>query len=225
MKVAIYIRVSTDDQTEESQIKPCENYCKQKGWEVVGIYSDHAKSAYHNVKRPGYDKIMDLVKQNKIDHIVVWAIDRFSRKPKQFKEDIEYIKLHGCQFHSVKESWIESINLPGSMGKLFQEFFTGLIIVIAEMESEKISDRITTSKKFQDAKKKGKVGRPTIDKEVVEKIKEYLRQGKSYRWISANITYKAKYGKFKHPSTATISEISKSLLEKHDAKNNQEKIV
>ena len=41
MKVAIYARVSTEDQTTENQIRELEEWIKRRGWEIVTIYREN----------------------------------------------------------------------------------------------------------------------------------------------------------------------------------------
>lgn len=216
-KAVIYIRVSTELQTEESQIKLCEKLCKERNFEIKGIYKDHAKSAYHNVKRKGYDQIMELVKKKEINHIVVAALDRWTRKGSdELKATIDYLSFYDVQLHSVRESWLEAINLPGGMGKVVKDFMIGMVGWIAEKESKDKSDRVKTSKRFIKAKKKGRVGRPGIVDGVKQQVIDLLREGKSYSFIEQNVTYKAKHGKIRHVSAPTISEIKKEALENGD---------
>ena len=67
--VVIYLRVSTNQQTEESQLKACRNLCNERGYEVVGVFSDHARSAYKSVLRPEYKKVLNLVKHRRMHHM------------------------------------------------------------------------------------------------------------------------------------------------------------
>ena len=140
VKVAIYIRVSGGEQTEESQRQPCTDYCTERGWHIVDVFSDHARSAYKNVKRPHYDKILALVRQRQIQHIIVWSLDRWCRRgPRELRSTIDYLGSYGVQLHSVKEQWIESINMPGSLGQTFKDFLVGIIGWLAEQESTRKS--------------------------------------------------------------------------------------
>jgi DNA invertase Pin-like site-specific DNA recombinase len=207
---AIYLRVSTRDQKEESQLEACKKFCEEKRFEVFGIYVDHARSAYKNVKRPAYNQILELVKHRKIKHVVVWAIDRWTRRgPEELKNSIGYLSAYDVQFHSAKEKWVENINLPGSMGMIIKDFFFNIMAWMAESESQRRSERVVESKKFQKAKKKGIVGRSELDTEVVQQVLEKLDEGMSYRKIRDAVTYKAKHGKIKHISLGKISEIAK----------------
>lgn len=212
----IYLRVSSSQQTEESQLKPCEEFCRERNFNVIGIYHDHAKSAYKNVVRPSFDKVNQLVKNREIQHIVVWALDRWTRRgAKELQNTIDYLSAYDVQLHSVQEKWLESINMPGGMGSVIRDFFVGLIGWMAQQESDLKSERIRASKKFQKAKSKGKVGRSKLPESIVELVKEKLLSGESFQKIHNSVTYKAKHGKVKHVSIGTISAINKDLLSKN----------
>jgi len=213
-KVAIYVRVSTKHQKPESQIEPCKNFCERKNYEVQDIFVDKARSAYKNVKRPGYEKVMKLVKGRKIEHVVVWSIDRFTRRgPEEFRNTIQYMTFYNVKFHSVKEDWIETINTDNTIGKIMRDFTLSILSWMAESESQRRSERIHASEKYQKAKDKGLVGRSTLPDEIVQKVISKLKQGKSYRQIRSEVTYKAKYGKVKNISIGKVSEIAKSIKE------------
>ena len=102
------------------------------------------------------------------------------------------------------------------MGMVVREFFFGMIAWMAEEESRKRSERVLDSEKFQKAVQKGKVGRAGIPESAKQQVIEYLKQGKSYSWIQKHVTYKVKYGKVRHVSPATISNIKKSSFKKGD---------
>lgn len=214
-RAVIYLRVSTEEQTEESQLPECERFCQEKGYRVIAFLKDHAKSAYKNIKRPEYDKVMGMVKNREIDHIVVWAIDRWTRRgPAELKSSVGYLTAYNVQLHSVKDRWIDNINLPGSMGELIRDFFFGLMAWMAEAESERRSERVLSSEKFQKAKRKGTVGRKELSEEVINEILKKLDDGRSYRQIHNEVTYKIKFGKVKHVSIGKVSEIANQRSKK-----------
>ena len=209
-KTVVSIRVSTDQQTEESQLDACKDLCRQRGFEVIKVYSDHAKSAYKNVSRPEYQKIMKLVKQRRIHHIIVWSLDRWCRRgARELKNTIEVLEAYDVQLHSVQEQWLETINIPGGIGDVVKDFLIGIVGWIAHQESVLKSERIKDSIKFKNALKKGRVGRPTMPDKVIRQVIKALRQGDSYRTIHQNVIYKIKHGKIKHVSIASISKIAK----------------
>lgn len=211
-KAAIYIRVSSEKQTVENQEPPCRDYCKKNKYEVYGVFVDEAKSAYHNIKRKQHEKVLELVRKKEIQHIVVWALDRWTRRgPKELKDSIDYLSVYNVQLHSVQEIWLDTINIPG-IGNVVKDFLVGIVGWIAHEESLRKSERVKASKKYQKALKKKTVGRPKIPNHVKKTILELLNEGKTYSYISKNVTYKAKYGKIKHVSAPTISEVRKSSL-------------
>ena len=181
--------------------------------ELVGIFSDHAKSAYKNVSRSEYQKIMKLVKQRRIHHIVVWSLDRWCRRgARELKNIIEVLEAYGVQLHSVQEQWLETINIPGGIGDVVKDFLIGILGWIAHQESQLKSERIKDSVKFQRALKKGRVGRPSIPDEVIKRVIDALWRGESYRAIHETVKYKIKHGKVKHVSIATVSKIARQCI-------------
>ena len=55
-KAVIYIRTSTMGQEEKNQLPDCQTYCKDKDWEVTGIYQEQL-SGYKDIDRPERNKI------------------------------------------------------------------------------------------------------------------------------------------------------------------------
>lgn len=209
MKAVIYLRVSSDQQTEESQLEPCRALCKQRGFDVKGIYVDHAKSAYKNVSRAEYQKVMQLVFGRHIQHVIVWALDRWTRKGGvELLREINLLSSYDVQLHSVQEAFLDEINIPGEIGIHLRNFLIGFLGYTAKLESEKKSQRVKDSIKFQKALKKGKVGRPSIPDHVKRQILISLKREDSYRTIKHNVSYKGRYGRIIHPSIATISQIA-----------------
>ena len=212
-KTIIYLRVSTDMQNEQSQLEACRVFCDQHRYDIVGFFSDHARSAYKTVYRPEYMNVLKLVKQRRIQHVVVWSLDRWCRRgAKELKNTIETLEIYGVQLHSVQEEWLETLNIPGGIGDVVKDFLIGIVGWIAHQESVLKSERIKGSIKFKKALEKGCVGRPSLPDEVIKEVIDALRRGDSYRAIHENVTYKIKYGKVKHVSLATISQIAKKYM-------------
>ena len=88
----------------------------------------------------------------------------------------------------------------------FSDVVISIMATLAKIEREKISDR--TKAGLERARQQGKqLGRPTLPDEVIEQVKLLLADNVSYRKISEQVTYKAKFGKIKHVSIAQISKI------------------
>src|SRR5215470_14090981 len=84
MQVAIYARVSTNNQkkeaTIEGQLKALKQYVKQKGWSLLPqhCYSDDGISGAR-LDRPALDRLRDAAKRAEIDLVVILSPDRLAR--------------------------------------------------------------------------------------------------------------------------------------------------
>ena len=79
MKCAIYCRVSTDDQDKEgtslqTQLEACRNYCQEKGYDTVYRYSETYSGL--TLDRPQLNELRELVRNEQIDVVVVYCLDR-----------------------------------------------------------------------------------------------------------------------------------------------------
>lgn len=225
-KAIIYLRVSSEDQTEISQLNPCKDFCNKNNFEVIKILKDHSRSAYHNTKRKGYEIAKEMIRNKEAQHVVVFALDRWQRKgPKELRATHRFFKACNAKLHSVREYWVEGLqNMPDGLDEVFIPYIYDMLAWLAKEESKKIGDRVKNSTRYQKALKKGKVGRPDIPDETIDEIKELLKKGESYRNIRKSVTYKAKHGKVKHPSVGKIAEIKKRCskigIKKVNQKNN-----
>src|SRR5690242_16381833 len=79
--VAIYLRVSTDDdrQTVENQRLELVRVCEQRGWTVVDTYSDKVSGAKGREQRPGFDRLCRDATRRKFDVVAAWSVDRLGR--------------------------------------------------------------------------------------------------------------------------------------------------
>ena len=140
-KAAIYARVSTDEQAAKgyslpTQLEACRKYAKEKGMVVVGEFSDDVSGAELN--RPKLDEMRELIQRDSIRAVVVYDLDRLSRKAiHQLLLEEEFAK-RGAQVHYVLGQYD---NTPE--GRL-QKQLKG---AIAEYEREKIRERSVRGKR------------------------------------------------------------------------------
>src|SRR5437763_15026651 len=79
-RAALYVRVSTDAQTVENQIRELRQVSGRRGWHVVEVYSDAGISgAKGRNGRPGLDSMLKDASRRKFDSVMAWAIDRRGR--------------------------------------------------------------------------------------------------------------------------------------------------
>jgi DNA invertase Pin-like site-specific DNA recombinase len=115
---AVYARLSkaNDGALEkvEHQIKLCTDYAEQRGLTVHHIYQEDTLSAWkRNVRRPQWDAMMEAAKQGEIAGVLVWKIDRFTRRPKDMETLIELAADHGLRIEGPQAG---QIDLTTNMG-------------------------------------------------------------------------------------------------------------
>jgi DNA invertase Pin-like site-specific DNA recombinase len=144
MKAIISARVSMEEQKEAGNSLPAqlvrmENYCKQKGFTVVEIYS-FAESAY-GTKRDEFDKILDYLKANPKEKLAVCfdKVDRFSRNvfDKRVATLYELAMADKIELHFVSDGLV--INPEISAVEKFQ---FGMSLGLAKYYSDAISDNV-----------------------------------------------------------------------------------
>ncbi len=84
MKAAIYCRVSTEGQEQDgtslqTQLASCQKFCQGKGYEVDYTFSEAFSGL--SLERPKLESLRELVRSDKLDAVVVYSLDRFSRDP------------------------------------------------------------------------------------------------------------------------------------------------
>lgn len=107
-RCALYTRVSTDNQAEkefsscEAQEQKIRSFLASQDWSVVEVYSDGGFSGA-TTDRPALRRLMEDVKKEKIDVILVYKIDRLTRSPKDFYQLVELFEHANIDFISITE--------------------------------------------------------------------------------------------------------------------------
>ena len=137
MKVAIYTRVSTEDQAREGysievQREYLLDHAKRMGWEVYKIYSDDISG--YILDRPALKEMLKDAKVKKFELIITYKLDRFSRKLKDLLNIVDELDSYGVAYKSATEPFDTST----SAGKLmFQQLGS-----FAEFERNRIKERV-----------------------------------------------------------------------------------
>ena len=145
-----YVRVSTEGQAIDGvsldmQQKKIATYCELNDLELAEIVVDAGLSGKTVSGRPGMSKIVELIKFKKIQHFVVYKLDRMSRNLKEACELSELMKKHGVSLHSITEK----IDTGSATGNLFFH----MINAMSQWEREIIAER--TSAALQSMKANG----------------------------------------------------------------------
>jgi len=150
--VGIYARVSTHDQTSIQQLESLRSYCLKAGYKVIDEYVDDGESALKQ-NRPQYLRLLEDARRRKIEVVLVYKLDRFSRSLKELVNTISMLKEQGVNFISYMEKDFDTTTATGQL--MFH-----IVSAFAQFERDMISER--TKLKLQHLKNKGvKLGRPT----------------------------------------------------------------
>lgn len=168
-RVALYVRVSTKDQTTEHQRRELQEVAERAGWDVVKVYADEAVSgAKGRDKRPGFDELLKAVTRREVDMVAAWSVDRLGRSMQDLVETLQALKAAGADLYLHKQA----LDTTTPSGRAM----FGMLAVFAEFEREIIVERVRAG--LATAKAKGKqVGRPRASEETVARVRELRAQG------------------------------------------------
>ena len=169
MKVAIYARVSTNEQTTQNQIRELKAWAKRAGHQVVAIYDDNGVSgAKGREYRKEFDRLLRGAVRREFDLVAAWSVDRLGRS---LRDLIGFLQeLHGAGVDLYLHQQALDTTTPGGKA-MFQ-----MMGVFAEFERSMISERVKSG--LARAKSNGKtLGRPKVSGEVEEQILALREQG------------------------------------------------
>ena len=141
MKVALYTRVSTEEQARsglsiDTQLDNLRSWAKQNGHVVVGEYVDagvSGKKPY--TKRPELSRFMrDIENGLKVDVLLITKLDRFYRSVRLYYQAIETMEKHGVAWKAIQEDY-ETVTASG-------RFKVNIMLAVAEDEADRTSERI-----------------------------------------------------------------------------------
>jgi len=172
-RVALYARVSTTDQSTDSQLLDLRRYTQERNWHVFREYCDNGVSGTKD-SRPALNQLMDDAKKRRFGVVLVWRFDRFARSTKHLILALEEFKNLGIDFVSYQEN----IDTSSPLGSAI---FT-IISAVAQLERDIIAERVKAG--LRRAKENGKkLGRPTLSVDV-EKVLQMRSEGLSLRQIA-----------------------------------------
>jgi site-specific DNA recombinase len=208
-KVGVYVRVSTEEQAKEgisldAQVQRCKSFCDARGWKVYQIYTDAGFSA-GSMKRPALTNLLKDIDEKKIDVLLVYKIDRFSRNLKDLISLLDDLKKKEVNFTSVTEQ----IDTTTAMGEAFFQ----IIGVFAQLERGMVKERVEMAfdKKISSGEvlNRAPLGylyknkRLVVDTANAENVKQIFGM-----WV-AGVNYKEISSKFGIP-VSTLYEIVKN---------------
>ena len=138
-KVAgLYIRVSTEDQAREGfslpeQEKRLRAMCEYKGYEIYKVYEDAGISAKTGNSRPGFEELLQDIRDKKCNTIVVLKLDRLTRSVFDWEKIIRFLEENDAYLDCANDD----INTTNANGKMISRILTS----VSQNEIERTSER------------------------------------------------------------------------------------
>ncbi len=169
MKVVIYARVSTLAQEYDRQIDELKDYAKHMNYQVVKVFSEKISGAKKIADRNALSELLDYVRNNKVDKVLIYECSRLSRRIVDFLQVIEELNELKVSLY-IHQNGLETLLQDGSINPI-ASLVLGIIAQFNSMERSLIRSRMESGyNHFRD--KGGKVGRKQGYKKSTEDMKE-----------------------------------------------------
>lgn len=163
MKVAIYARVSTSEQTVENQLLALEKYAKRMEWK----YDIFVESESTRKTRPVKNNVYQALLRGEYDGLLIYKFDRWARSTTELISEMEVLVRRKVSIHSLNEGF----DISSSMG---QAMLT-VISAFAQLERDLIRERTLAG--LERAKAQGKkLGRPKGSKDKGYRKRRRIRE-------------------------------------------------
>ena len=176
IKVVIFARVSTNVQEYERQVNELTALANRNGWSVEATFAEKVSGAKKNVERKELAKMVEFIKSNSIDKVLVTELSRLGRDTLQVLEVIEMFNREGLSLY-IQNYNIETLTAQGEVNTMSQ-FLITILAEVARMERKTIRERVESGYKNYRANG-GKVGRKggyrKSDEAMTEQYAEEIR--------------------------------------------------
>ena len=192
-KVVILARVSTNKQDYDRQVVELTEYCNRVGWEVAEVFANKVSGAKAVEERAEIVDMIEYIKANAIQRVVVLEISRLGRNTLEALKVIQTLNENGVSLY-IKNYNLETLNPDGKPNPV-ASLITTILLEIASMERLTIQERMASGRDKYIAKCREtgvKMGRPSSYRKSDDEYKEQyskeislLRKGISLRNIYA----------------------------------------
>lgn len=167
LRVAIYVRVSTEQQAEDGdsirdQLNSCEAYIKaHENMILAGEYIDGGISG-QKTKREDFQKLLSDVRANLIDLIIFTRLDRWFRSLRHYLNTQEVLDKHNVSWTAIRQPFFDTSTAQGRT-------FVNTSMAFAELEAQNASERIKGVFKDKVSHSEAISGRTPIGYSIVDK--------------------------------------------------------
>ena len=201
MKVVIYARVSTVIQDYDRQIDELRDYAERMNYQVVKVFCEKISGAKKVAERNALSELLDYVRNNKIDKVLIYECSRLSRRIVDFLQVIEELNELKVSLY-IHQNGLETLLQDGSVNPI-ASLVLGIIAQFNSMERSLIRSRMESGYNHYRTTG-GKVGRKTgyrksqddMREEYAEELR-LLKKGISLRNVS----------KITHTSVNTLRKV------------------
>jgi DNA invertase Pin-like site-specific DNA recombinase len=168
-RIALYLRVSTTEQTVENQQRELQAVAERHGWDVVAVFTDAGISGTKGRdKRPGYDRLCRGIARREFDQVAAWSVDRLGRSLQELVALLGELHAKGVGLYLHQQG----VDTGTPAGKaMFQ-----MMSVFSEFERAMIVERVKSG--LSRARSQGKrLGRRPVSADVVDRIRAQLATG------------------------------------------------
>jgi len=163
MKVAIYARVSTEDQHVHKQVSICTEECLKKNYPIFKVYRDIISGK--TTSRPKFNEMLKDMRERKFEAIMVTKLDRIGRSLKHLLSLFDEFQSKGIDFIAVTQS----IDTSTASGRLQMQ----IMGAFAEFERNIISERTKEGLRKKGEGKRGPDKKPRKRRGVLKSPKNY----------------------------------------------------
>lgn len=177
---ALYLRVSTGEQTTENQRRELEAAAERHGWRIVAVFEDHAVSgAKGREQRPQLDAMLRAVARREFDVVLAWSVDRLGRSLQDLVGTLSELHAKGVDLYLDRQALDTSTPAGRAM---FQ-----MLGIFSEFEREMIRERINAgiARARASGTKSGRpIGRPWTPEHKIREIKRLREKGFGIRKVA-----------------------------------------
>jgi DNA invertase Pin-like site-specific DNA recombinase len=192
-RAALYLRVSTGDQSVESQRRELEAAAEARGWSVAAVYADSGVSGSKGRdRRSQLDLMLTDAVRRRFDVVLVWSVDRLGRSLPDLISSMQ--ELQGAKVDLfILQQGLDTTSPSGramfGMLGVFAEFEKAMIVsrVKAGMDRAKAEQDAGKVRRGTDGRIRKVIGRPKLKPQIESAIRDHLKAGVGMLRIAAEV--------------------------------------
>lgn len=176
-RVALYLRVSTSEQTTSNQRLELERWASIRGFTIVKVYEDAGISgAKGRDQRPQFDAMLKGAARREYDVVAAWDVSRLGRSMRHLVTTLDELRATGCDLY-LHTSGLDTSTPSG-------EALFGMLAVFSQLERSMNIERVHAGlarARAQGTRSGRPLGRPGLTPVVREAARAALLSGASVR--------------------------------------------